>query len=96
MTAGHEDFSRYVSGRVVSDEARDRYIADSFIRANVLQPYRSKAENTLQALHALKTRKDMNNESIRPVQTLIERWTQIGVMVKEALESVENEEKGVM
>ena len=93
MTARHDDFSRYVSGRVVSDEARDRSLADSFIKANVLHPYRSKAENALQALHAMRTREDIGDESIGPVRMLIERWTQIEVMVKEVLDNLENEGK---
>ena len=79
----------------MSDEARDRSLANSFIKANVLHPYRLMAENALQDLQVLRTREDIGDESIRPVQTLIKRWTQIEVMVKEALDSVENEEREI-
>lgn len=91
MTARHDDFSRYISGRVISDEARDRSLADSFIKANILRPYRSKAENALQALYAFRISKDMGDESIRPIQTLVERWTQIDLMVREVLDNLEKE-----
>ena len=79
----------------MSDEARDRSLANLFIKANVLHPYRLIAENALQALHVLRTSNDISDESVQPVQTLMKRWTQIEVMVKEALDSVENEEKEI-
>lgn len=63
----------------MSEEVCDEPRTDTIIETNILSIYHEAVQKTLKALEKI------NNESVKlQKETIIRRWTQIGVMVERA------------